>query len=180
MDRDSKITWKQGKQENKASDPDALQFKLYRRLAQAPVHLARRLSRTLADALRHDFLQVFHVFGCSIMMLHVGTFARDVSRKEGLALEYPVQNFFHTEREPVGLGEAGDFRFAIAGSQDGAELAVAVNALVVHLDRDDPLEFPENFLKTVRQRMEMTQMQRADFLAVLARRLRSVVDGAVG
>jgi len=89
MDRNSKITWKQGKQENKASDPDALQFKLYRRLAQAPLHLARRLSRTLADALRHDFLQVFHVFRAGLVK-DFRAFARNVSRKEGLALEYAV------------------------------------------------------------------------------------------
>jgi hypothetical protein len=36
----------------------------------------------LADALRHDLLQVFHVFGRSIMMLHFGAVARDVSRGE--------------------------------------------------------------------------------------------------
>src|SRR5882724_7177522 len=35
-----------------------------------------------ADSLRHDFLQVFHIFGRSIMMLHFGAFARDVSRSK--------------------------------------------------------------------------------------------------
>ena len=36
----------------------------------------------LSDTLRHDFLQVFHIFWRSIMMLYVGAFTRDVSRKE--------------------------------------------------------------------------------------------------
>src|SRR5438477_10107127 len=35
-----------------------------------------------ARALRHDFLQVFHIFWRSIMMLHFGAFPRDMSRSE--------------------------------------------------------------------------------------------------
>src|SRR5438552_17166078 len=84
---------------------------------------------TSSHALRHDFLQVFHIFGRSIMMLHFGAFARDVSRKEGFALEYAVQNFFHPERETVGFGEAGDFGFAIARAKNRGELAVGIVAL---------------------------------------------------
>src|SRR5438128_12111459 len=107
---------------------------------------------------------MFHVFRAGLVN-DFGAFARDVSRKEGLALEYAVQNFFHPERQPVGLGEARDFWFAISRAQDGAELAVAVNALVVHLDRHDALELREDFLESVRQRMHMTQVQSAAFLA---------------
>src|SRR5213080_2834788 len=95
-----------------------------------------------SDSLRHDFLQVFHVFRAGLVK-DFRAFARNVSRKEGLALEYAVQNFFHTERETVGLGEAGNFRLAKTGAQDGAELSVAVNALIVHLNSHDALEFPE-------------------------------------
>src|SRR5206468_7091197 len=72
----------------------------------------------LPDALRDDFLQVFHIFGRSIMMLHFGAFARDVSRSERAAMEYTLQDFFHAERESVGLGEARDLRFAIARTQN--------------------------------------------------------------
>ena len=88
------------------------------------------------------------------MMLHVGAFARDVSRKEGLALEYAVQNFSHPKGETIGLGEAGDLRFAIARTQNRGELTESVNALVIHLDGNDTLELLENFLEPVRQRMQ--------------------------
>src|SRR5437762_9058814 len=102
------------------------------------------------------------------MMLHFGAVARDVSRKEGLALEYAVQNFFHPERETVGLGEAGDFGFAIACTQNRGELAEAVNALVIHLDGNNVLELLEDFLEPIRQRMQMTQVQCADFSVLVS------------
>ena len=113
------------------------------------------------------------------MMLHFGAFARDVSRKEGLALEYAVQNFSHPKGETVGLGEAGDFRFAIARTQNRCELAVAVNALVVHLDGDNALELLEDFLEPIRQRMQMTQVQCADFFSLVPRQCDRVMDRAV-
>src|SRR5262249_60527980 len=100
-----------------ASDTDGLQFGVWRFLLM------------LSDSLRHYFLQVFHIFGGRIMMLYFGAFARDVSRKERLALEYTVQDFFHSEGQTVGLGEAGDLRFAIASAQNRGELAIAIHAL---------------------------------------------------
>ena len=87
------------------------------------------------------------------MMLHVDAFARDVSRKEGLALEYAVQNFSHSKSEAIGLGETRNFRFAIASAQNRGELTISVHALIIHLDGDDPLEFLEDFVEPVRQRM---------------------------
>ena len=79
------------------------------------------------------------------MMLHVGAFARDVSRKEGLPLEYAVQNFSHPKSEAIGLGETGDFRIAIASAQNRGELTESVNALVIHLDGNDTLELLKIF-----------------------------------
>src|SRR5262245_49917605 len=113
------------------------------------------------------------------MMLHFGAFARDVSRKERLALEYTVQNLFHSEGETVGLGEAGDLRFAKASSQNRGELAIAIDALVVHLNRDDALELLKNFVEPVRQWMKMAQMYRADFFSLVASQCDGVVDRAV-
>ena len=49
--------------------------------------LTTKMAVLLADALRHDFLQVFHIFGRSIMMLHFGAVTRNVPSKEGFALE---------------------------------------------------------------------------------------------
>ena len=132
-----------------------------------------------SHALWHDFLQVFHIFGRSIMMLHVGAFARDVSRKEGLALEYAVQNFSHPKSEAIGLGETRNFRFAIASAQNRGELTVSVNALVIHLDGNDTLELLENFLEPVRQWMEMAQMYRADFFSLMPCQRDGVVDRTV-
>src|SRR4029077_6948785 len=85
------------------------------RLTQTPYnflvthHLSLVTGVDLADALRHDFLQVFHVFRPGLVN-DFGAFARDVSGEERLTLEYAVQNFFHTEGEPIGFGEARDFR----------------------------------------------------------------------
>src|SRR6266542_2014952 len=103
----------------------------------------------LSHALRHDFSRGFHVLGGGACVYDGSALARNGSRSKGAAFEYGVQDFFHPDRETVGLGEARDFRFTIAGAQDRGELAEAVNALVVHLDRDDPLEFFEDFLETV-------------------------------
>ena len=114
------------------------------------------------------------------MMLHVGAFARDVSRKEGLALEYAVQNFSHPKSEAIGLGETGDFRIAIARAQNRGELTESVNALVIHLDGNDALELLENFLEPVRQWMKMAQMYRADFFSLVPRQCDGVVNRSVG
>ena len=104
--------------------------------------------------------------------MHDGwAFAGDVAGAEALSFEDAFQNFFHAEGQTVGLGEAFDLRLAIAGAEDGGELAVAVNALVVHLDDDDALEFGEDLFDAVRQRMEMTEMDGADFVFVVAREL---------
>src|SRR5262249_51223109 len=97
------------------------------------------------------------------MMLHFGAFAWDVSRKEGLALEYTVQNFFHPESQTIGLGEAGDLGFAKASAQNRSELAIAIDALVIHLNCHDAFVLLEYLVEPVRQRMKMAQMYRADF-----------------
>src|SRR5215468_5791905 len=133
----------------------------------------------LSHSLRHYFLQVFHVFGGSIMMLHFGAFARDVSSKERLDLEYTVQNFFHPEGQTIGLGEAAYLRFAKASAQNRSELAIAVNALVVHLNRHDALELLENFVEPVRQRMKMAQVYRANFFSLRASQCDGIVDRTV-
>jgi hypothetical protein len=71
-------------------------YKKGRRLAQAPLQRAFRNPKSgirnscLSYALRHDFLQVFHIFGRGTMMLHFGAVARNVSRGEGLALKHAV------------------------------------------------------------------------------------------
>src|SRR6266496_6255489 len=41
----------------------------------------------LSHALRHDFLQVSHILGRSIMMLHFGAFARDRSEEHTSELQ---------------------------------------------------------------------------------------------
>src|SRR5205807_9365498 len=71
------------------------------------------------------------------------------------------------------------FWFAIAGTKNRGELAETVNPLVVHLDDDDPFEFRPDFLKAVRQWMEMAEMNGANPVAVLARQLHGVVDRAI-
>ena len=91
-----------------------------------------------------------------------------------------MKNFFHSESETVGLGDALDFRLAITRPQNGGELAEPVKPLVVHLDGDHAFEFGEDFLQPVRQRMNMAQMYGPDFFAVLARHLYGVVDRPIG
>ena len=82
-------------------------------------------------------------------------------------LNTPSKISFTRNVRPSVLVTLCDLRFAITRPQNRGELAVAVNALVVHLDGDDAFELLENLLEAVRQRMEMTQMQRADFFAVV-------------
>ena len=96
---------------------------------------------------------------------------RSVSTRESASFENAFQNFFHAEREAVGLGHALDFRFAIARAQNRGELAKPVHALVVHLDGDDAFEILEDFLEAVRQRMNVAQMDGRDFFSVFARRV---------
>src|SRR6266436_2701546 len=102
-----------------------------------------------------------------------------MSCSKRLALENAVQDFFYAESKAVSLGDALDLRFAIARPQNSGELAKAINALVVHLDGHNALELLENFLKAIRQRMQVTQMQRADFFSVFTRHFRRVVDWTV-
>src|ERR1041385_6358777 len=79
-----------------------------------------------SDALRHNFSQRFHIFRAGVLVHRRSAFARNMSGSEGFAFEYSVQNFFHAERETVGLGKTRDFRFAITRSQDRTKLAVAI------------------------------------------------------
>src|SRR5215216_4271906 len=113
------------------------------------------------------------------MMLHFGAVTRDVSREEGFALEYAVQDFFHTKSKAIGLGETCNFRFAIASAQNHCELPISINALVIHLDGNDPLELLENFVEPVRQWMKMAQMYGADFFSLGPRQGHGVVDRSV-
>src|SRR5262249_13191942 len=130
----------------------------------------------LADSLRHNLAKRFHVFRSGVFVNNWRAFAWNVSGGERAPVKHAIQNFFHAKRKPVGFSEAGDFRLAIARTQNRGDLAIAVNALVVHLDCDDALESVENLLETVRQWMEMAQMQRADLFSLLARHRNSVVD----
>src|SRR5712691_632517 len=131
----------------------------------------------LADALRHDFLHGVHVFGSSIDMNRGvrGVFGNFLISKRA-ATENAFQNFFYAKGETVGFGHAFDLRFAITRAQNGGELAEPVNALVVHLDHDDAFEFRKDFFETVREWMDVPQMQRPDFFAVFARAFRSVMN----
>src|SRR5215211_5524843 len=113
------------------------------------------------------------------MMLHVCAVARNMSRSKCIALEHGVKNFLYTECETVRLVEAVYFGFAIARTQNRGELAEAVNALVVHLDGNNALELLEDFLEPIRQRMQMTQVQCADFFALISRQCHRVVDRPV-
>ena len=96
------------------------------------------------------------------------------------ALKNAAENFLHSISETIGFGHALDFRLAKTRAQNRRELAEAVDALVVHLDHDDALEFREDFLEPVRQRMNVAQMNRADFFANAAGALRRIVDRPVG
>ena len=87
--------------------------------------------------------------------------------RKDLPLNTPSKNFSHPKSEAIGLGETGDFRFAIARAQNRGELTESVNALVIHLDGNDTLELLENFLEPVRQWMKMAQMYRADFFSLV-------------
>src|SRR6266571_2246011 len=79
----SLINYFLGKQEHRNSD--------ITRISESNLFPAFMRSLDISpDALGHDFLQVFHVFRAGLVK-DFGAFARNVSRKEGLALEYPVQ-----------------------------------------------------------------------------------------
>src|SRR4030095_7721834 len=95
------------------------------------------------------------------------------------ALEHAIQNFFYPEGKTVGLGDALDFWFAVASPQNSGELAETIKALVVHLDRDNTLEFRPDFFKTIRQRMDVAQVERRDFFALFSRHFHRVMDRAV-
>src|SRR5262245_39018943 len=139
-----------------------------------------RVAVQLSHALRDDFSQRLHVFCPSVLVNDRCTLARDMSGGERLPLEYAVQDFFNTEGEAVGLGETRDFRFAIARAQNRCELTISVNALVVHLDGNNPFKLLENFLEAVRQWMEMTQMNRGYFFSLCVCHCDGVVDRCVG
>src|SRR5437588_5381926 len=134
---------------------------------------------SLANSLRYHFGRGLHALRGGVVVDDGGAAARDVSG-EGAAFEDAFQNFLHPEGETVGLGDAFDLGFAIAGPKNRGELAEAVDALVVHLDDDDPFEFRPDFLEGVRQGVEMAEMNGANLVAVLARQLHGVVDRAVG
>src|SRR4051794_22326364 len=100
------------------------------------------------------------------MVNDLGASARNVAGKRA-ALEYAFQNFPYPERQAVGLGDALDLRLAIARPQNRGQLAVTVNAGVVHLDHDNAFELWPDLFQSVRQRMNVAQMQRPDFVALL-------------
>src|SRR5207237_5059914 len=72
-----------------------------------------------------------------------------------------------------------NFRLAITRSQNSGQLSKAVKTLVIHFDGDDAFEFREDFLQSVRQRMNVAQMYGPDFFAVLAPHFYGVVDRSV-
>src|SRR5436853_5781433 len=110
---------------------------------------------------------MFHVFGRGAVMLDRGAVARNVSRVR-FAFEHAFQNLLHAEGEAVRLGHALDLRFAISRAQNSGELSVTVNTGIVHLDGDDAFESRPEFLEAIRQRMNVAEMERADFFALLA------------
>src|SRR6516162_1810276 len=139
-----------------------------------------RVAVLLSHALRDDFSQRLHVFCPSVLVNDRCTLARDMSGGERLPLENAVQDLFHTKSEAIGLGEAGDFRFAIARTQNRCELTISVNALVVHLDGNNPFKLLENFLEAVRQWVEMAQMKFGYLFSLCACHCDGVVDRSVG
>src|SRR6266700_646586 len=78
------------------------------------------------------------------MMLHFGAVAWDVSRGERATMEHAIQNFFHAESEPVGLGKTCDFRLAIARTQNRGELTITVT--------------PWSFISTVTMRLNLSKI----------------------
>src|SRR6476646_10291693 len=112
-------------------------------------------------------------------MNDLGAFARNIASGERASFEDAFEDLFHAESESVRLGSAFNFRFAESGAQDRRQLASSVDPLVVHLDDDDAFEYGEDFLEAIWKRMDVTQMKRAGFLAVLAGKLHRVVDRPV-
>src|SRR5258705_7824628 len=56
----------------------------------------------------------------------------------------PVQNLSHLPSQAVGLVDPLNLRIAIAGAEETGELAVSVQALVVHLDHKHVIEPGKN------------------------------------
>src|SRR5437879_4564167 len=99
---------------------------------------------------------------------------------ERAAPEYAVQKFFHPEGKPVGFGDALDFGFAVASAQNCSELAETIKSLVVHLDGDNAPEFRPDFFKSIRQWMDVPQVERADFFALISRHFHRILNRAIG
>ena len=68
-----------------------------------------------------------------------------------------VEDFFHFPGQAVGLVDAADPGVAEAGAQQAGQLAVAVEALVVHFHHPDVVEAGEDVLQARRQRVQMLE-----------------------
>ena len=72
------------------------------------------------------------------------------------------------------------FGIAVAGAQQGGELAVAVEAFVVHLHHEDVVEAGEDVFQPVRQRIDMADVQRGNAVAGGAGAVHGFADRAFG
>src|SRR5207247_746612 len=77
----------------------------------------------------------------------------------------PVEDFFDFPSQTVGFVQAADFWIAEARAQQATELAVAVEALIIHFDDEDSSEAGKNIFQPWRQRIEMFDVQRGNTVA---------------
>ena len=68
------------------------------------------------------------------------------------------KNFFHLERQAVGLVDAADFWIAITRTQQLAKLTEAVKSFVIHFHHEHMVETGENIFQTVRQRIDVANV----------------------
>src|SRR6186997_2525573 len=84
------------------------------------------------------------------------------------------------EAEAVGFGDGLDAGVAEAGAEEGGELALAVEALVVDFGDDDVFVFGEHFLQTVRHGVHVAHGDAAGFAALGAEAVGGFSDAAGG
>ncbi|MFM1944076.1 MAG: hypothetical protein RI897_3058 [Verrucomicrobiota bacterium] len=88
------------------------------------------------------------------------------------------EQFSNFEREAVGFGDGFDFGVAVAGPEDSGQLAAAVEAFVIEFGDEDVVEAGEDFFEAVGQRVEVADMEAADFLAGGLGAVDGFADGA--
>jgi len=89
------------------------------------------------------------------------------------------EDFAHLEGEAVGLGDRADGRIGVAGAQHRGELAVAVEAAVIHLDDEDLAVAGKDSIDLGGERMNVTNLDVTDFLALGASPVHGFADGTV-